>query len=196
MDTGNALLYDAAMRTIPRRVAAQIIYWNVVLAVLIVCLAAIAFLHRIHRFDTLIVQQAAAHQLDPRLVSALIWQESRFRPERVGTKQEVGLMQITEGAVKEWAKANRVPIPARQELFDPELNIRAGTWYLARAVKRWSIYSDPLPYALAEYNAGRSNAQRWAAAAGGDSGKFVDAITYPTTRKYVRNILKRYRGKV
>ena len=65
MDTGNALLYDAAMRTIPRRVAAQIIYWNVVLAVLIVCLAAIAFLHRIHRFDTLIVQQAAAHRVHP-----------------------------------------------------------------------------------------------------------------------------------
>ena len=184
------------MRTIPRRVAVQIIYWNVVLATLIVCLAAIAFLHRIHRFDTLIVQHATEQQLDPRLVSALIWQESRFHPECVGTKQEIGLMQITDGAVKEWAKATHVPTPPRETLFEPAANIRAGTWYLARAVKRWSVYPDPLPYALAEYNAGRSNAQRWAAASGGDSRKFVDNITYPTTQKYVRNILKRYRGKV
>jgi soluble lytic murein transglycosylase len=183
------------MRTVSRQAALNIIYWNVVLAVLVVCLAAVSYVRRIHRYDTLIVQAAHRHGVDERLIAALIWRESRFNPECIGPKKEVGLMQVTETAGREWARAADNPLFERSDLFRPEVNIEAGTWYLARAISRWSKYSDPLPYALAEYNAGHSNAERWAAGAR-NARKFWENISYPTTKRYVHDILKRYRGRV
>lgn len=184
------------MRTVSRQTALQIIYWNVVLAVTIVSLAGVALVRRIHRYDDLIVRTGRECAVDPRLISALIWQESRFVADRVGTKGEIGLMQVTENAALEWAKDRRIKVFSKDVLFDPATNIQAGTWYLARAIRRWSDRPDPLPFALAEYNAGRSNAQRWAVDGGSNSRKFWEAITYPTTKRYVKDILKRYRGRV
>ena len=167
-------------------------------------LAALAFggagglyYYRIHRFDGLIAQSASRHGVDPRLVAALIWRESRFNPGCVGSRKEIGLMQVTEAAAQEWSKASDAAVPARRELFMPATNIEAGTWYLARAIRRWSpSQADPLPFALAEYNAGRSNVQRWAAPGGLTATQFWNNITYPTTQRYVRDILQRYRGRL
>ena len=58
---------------------------------------------------------------------------------------------------------------------------------------RWSGKVNPVPYALAEYNAGRSNALRWAARDQNDPNVFWNEITYPSTRRYVRDILCNYR---
>ena len=184
------------MQGVPLNKALKIIYWNVVVAVTVVCLAGVAYVRRIHQYDQLIIQTGQEHGVDPRLVSALIWQESRFKADCVGTHREVGLMQVTETAGKEWAKSRKVDSFSRDSLFDPATNIQAGTWYLARAIHRWSDRPDPLPFALAEYNAGHANAQRWAAISGPSGRKFWETISYPTTKRYVKNILKRYRGRV
>jgi soluble lytic murein transglycosylase len=133
--------------------------------------------------------------VDPRLVASLIWKESRFRPGLTGKAGEIGLMQVTEAAGREWAEAHDVHDFAKHDLFQPETNVRAGTWYLARAIEHWSDRPDPLPFALAEYNAGRANATRWAVDAE-TARAFRDNITYPTTKRYVRDVLKRYRGGV
>ena len=152
---------------------------------------------RIHRFDKEIAASAQRHGLPPKLISSLIWRESRFDPGCLGPKKEIGLMQVTEGAAHEWAAANyRADLP-RSYLWLPATNIEVGTWYLARAVHRWQhTRGDPLPFALAEYNAGRSNAMRWASDCGADSSRYLGCITYPTTRRYVTDILTRYRGTV
>ena len=184
------------MGSVSRKTALRIIYWNIVAAVIIVCLAGVSLVRRIHRYDDMIVRTGKKYDLDPRLISAVIWQESRFRPDRVGTKQEVGLMQVTQAAGTEWAEAEGVENFHLEMLFDPQKNIDAGAWYLGRAMRRWSHCDDPAPYALAEYNAGRSNALRWSKKSGNDSKRFWESITYPTTKKYVEKILKRYRGKV
>jgi soluble lytic murein transglycosylase len=184
------------MRSVSNKTALKIIYWNAVAAIFVVCLSAISMLHRVHRFDNLIIENGSRFHVDPRLISALIWRESRFDPNCVGTHQEVGLMQITETAAREWADTYDISQFTRNDLFNPSTNIQAGTWYLARAIRRWSDRSDPLPFALAEYNAGRSNAQRWAAKSGHSTKKFMEAITYPSTRKYITDILTRYRGRV
>lgn len=188
--------YTARMKGVPLKTGLKIIYWNIVVAVTVVCLAGVAYVRRIHQYDEMIIETGREYGVDPRLVSALIWQESRFKPDCVGTHQEVGLMQVTETAGKEWAKKQSVDSFSRDSLFNPETNIQAGTWYLARAIKRWSDHPDPLPFALAEYNAGRANAQRWAAISGPSGRKFWEGITYPTTKKYVKDILRRYRGRV
>ncbi|MBA2270237.1 MAG: lytic transglycosylase domain-containing protein [Chthoniobacterales bacterium] len=148
---------------------------------------------RFQQYDQLIRTVAEEHRIDPMLVKAVIWRESRFDPMKFGGAGERGLMQLTEGAAKEWAQDSRIADFRVEELMDPKVNVQAGTWYLARAMKRWSKQSDPVPFALAEYNAGASRAQRWA---GGDDivippNTFRDNIDFPGTRKYVDQIMAR-----
>ena len=192
------LRYTARMfpETLSRKRALQVLYWNAVVAALAVAIAAAVALRRAHRYDRLIVEISQEHGLDARLVSALIWRESRYDARCVGKAGEIGLMQVTEGAAGEWARAARVRPFRKETLFDPRTNVMAGCWYLARAIRLWSDRPDPLPYALAEYNAGRQNAVRWAGAAGQDGSAFIQSISYPTTQRYVKDILKRYRRRI
>jgi len=184
------------MSTLSRQTAIKVIYWNAVAAVMLVCLAGASITRRLHAYDALIVRISRVRGLDPRLVAAVIWRESRFEPTRIGRKGEIGLMQVTETVGLEWAGENDVESFVRSDLFDPRVNLEAGTWYLSLCIRNWSAEPDPLPYALAEYNAGRVNALRWAEKSGQDTRRFVDDITYKSTRTYVTSILERYRGGV
>ena len=72
----------------------------------------------------------------------------------------------------------------------------ASAWYLGQAVQYWEARkcSDPLPFALAEYNAGRRNAIRWATEAGTDAREFVETVSFGTTKAYILDVLRRSRG--
>src|SRR5207247_6996555 len=150
---------------------------------------------RVQRYDELIRSVAIAHHLDPMLVKAVVWRESRFDPKKYGGAGERGLMQVSEKAANEWARENKIDNFRVEQLFDPKTNIDAGTWYLRRAFEHWETQSDPLPFALAEYNAGASRAQRWSGGAGVADipvRKFLQNIDFPGTRKYVDSIIARY----
>jgi soluble lytic murein transglycosylase len=141
-------------------------------------------------YDPLIAGIARNEGVDPFLVRALIWRESRFDPLTHGEADEHGLMQVTPEVGQMWAKANKVEDFKDDDLYDPETNIRAGAWYLNRALKHWSQTDDPVAFALAEYNAGRSNALKWVdPVAPLDHTAFLDRITFPSTRKYVEVIM-------
>ncbi len=143
-------------------------------------------------YDPAIVAVAREEGVDPFLIRALIWRESRFNPSIYGTAQEHGLMQITPAAGEAWAKANKIANFQPEDLFDPVTNIRAGTWYLNRALKHWSQTDDPATFALAEYNAGRSNALKWVDPNDPQNHlAFLQRITFPSTRKYVEVILEK-----
>lgn len=102
-------------------------------------------------------------------------------------------MQVNRLAAEEWAQAESLQSFRHQQLFDPAKNTLAGTWYLAKLLKRYAHTDNPLPYALADYNAGRSNVLRWnKGIAATNSGAFIRQIDYPATRDYVRSIMKRY----
>jgi soluble lytic murein transglycosylase len=141
-------------------------------------------------YDPQIVSIARATGVDPFLVRALIWRESRFHPDTHGGADEHGLMQVTPEVGQMWAKANKIEDFKDDDLYDPETNIRAGTWYLHRALQRWSQTDDPVTFALAEYNAGRKNALKWVdPVAPLDHTAFLDRITFPGTRLYVEKII-------
>ncbi|PYL64283.1 MAG: hypothetical protein DMF25_07685, partial [Verrucomicrobia bacterium] len=63
---------------------------------------------RFQQYDKLIAAVAARHRLDPMLVKAVVWRESRFDPEKYGTAGERGLMQVSQKAANEWAHENRI----------------------------------------------------------------------------------------
>ena len=143
-------------------------------------------------FDSRIRLATVRYGMDPALIKAVVWQESRFTADAVGKAGEIGLMQITEPAAQEWADAEGVfPMP-KEHLYDPQTNLLAGTWYLRRSLRRHPQADDPLPFALAEYNAGRGNVLQWLKGpAATNSTAFIEAIGFPGTQAYVKSILSR-----
>ena len=141
------------------------------------------------RYRDVILPAASRYGVPAPLIAAVIWQETRFHPYVAGKAGELGLMQVLPASGQEWARAERVTPFNRIDLLDPGTNVLAGTWYLHRAMQRWADSRDPLPRALAEYNAGRSNALRWERALRGQDTPFASAIGYPSTQRYVSNIV-------
>ncbi|MGE4179729.1 MAG: lytic transglycosylase domain-containing protein [Limisphaerales bacterium] len=142
---------------------------------------------------------AREYRVDPALVKAVAWRESRFRPDARGGAGEIGLMQIGKLAAQEWAAAEKRPHFEHHELFDPALNARAGTWYLGKLLKRYAGTNLPEAYALADYNAGRANVLRWIRGpASTNSAAFLESMDFSGTRDYITAILhqrSRYRDE-
>jgi len=150
---------------------------------------------RFHQYDRLIRSVALENHLDPMLVKAVVWRESRFDPKKRGSHGERGLMQVTERAANEWARENKIAGFNADQLFDPKTNLKAGSWYLHRAMEHWTHQSDPIPFGLAEYNAGASRVQRWSGGNGLaeiSEHQFLQKIDFPATRRYVESIIGRY----
>jgi soluble lytic murein transglycosylase len=154
-------------------------------------------LGRYAEYDPLISEMAQKHKVDPALVKALIWRESGFHDNKLGSKGERGLMQVGEAAAADWARATKVETFVPTDLFEPRTNVEVGAWYLGRALDKWKEKDDPIPFALAEYNAGASRVDRWMAATGAgssaDAHDLVSAIDFPTTRRYVEDITARHK---
>jgi len=147
------------------------------------------------RYDRQIVAAAQKYQLDPALIKAVIWQESRFNARARGRAGEIGLMQIREEAAFEWADSEKIHPFHHERILDPETNISCGTFYLSKLLKRYQKADNPLPYALADYNAGRTHVLRWnKGSAQTNSAAFLSRMDYPRTREYALNIMKR-KGK-
>lgn len=144
-------------------------------------------------FNPQINAAARRYNVDPLLVKAVIWQETRFHPDRVGKAGEIGLMQIREAAALEWAGAEHIESFSHEQCFDPATNTLAGTYYLSRLLKRYAHADNPVPYALADYNAGRGNLLKWnGGEAATNSAVFMSQIDFPGTKAYVKAIQRRY----
>lgn len=136
---------------------------------------------------------ARRYAVEPALIKAIVWQESRFNPRVRGRSGEVGLMQIREEAAREWAEAEHIAGFDHEHCVDPATNTMAGTWYLRKILNRYTRTDNPLPYALADYNAGRGNVLKWnLGEANTNSAAFMGQIAFPGTKAYVASVLARY----
>jgi len=148
---------------------------------------------RERQFDAEIRAAARRYGVDPLLVKAIVWRESGFDPSVRGRAGELGLMQIQEIAAQEWADAERITSFKHSHCLDPATNTLAGTYYLSLLIKRYQHTDDPLPYALADYNAGRGNVIKWNnGRAATNSAAFIEQIGFPGTRAYVNTVLRRH----
>jgi soluble lytic murein transglycosylase len=152
-------------------------------------------LGRYHRYDAMIEEAARKNGVDPLLLRAIVWRESEFHPHKTGTSGERGLMQVGEPAANDWVRAHQAETFKPTDLFSPRTNLEIGSWYLKQALARWATKDDPVPFALAEYNAGRKRVDRWIAQSGlGADATAADLraqIDFPSTSAYVETILKR-----
>ena len=119
---------------------------------------------------------AGNYRLDPALLAAVIWQESRFRPAAVSSAGAVGLMQLLPSTARGIAQRTGGSAFVESDLYEPELNIRYGAWYLRHLLDK---YGDT-QLALAAYNAGQTNVDGWLADGGGirfaETRHYVDAV--------------------
>lgn len=149
------------------------------------------FKKREKMYDSLIVETANRHNIPPSLVKAVIRRESKFKANVRGGHGEYGLMQITEGAADDWIKATRKKeFESYQQLFVPELNIEIGTWYLAKAYKKFHDYKNVYALVLAQYNAGPGAVLKNKWVPSHKNGEVLKLITFPSTKAYIKDILK------
>lgn len=175
----------------------------IILAVVAACAVLFVPDYWTHRYDDLIQRQARVYRLDEKLVWSLIYEETYFRPWKIGNADEVGLMQVTPTVARAWAKETGLKEYERQAaenvngfLAEPERNIQAGCWYLEKVREPYRGRPAETAMTLAAYNAGPSRVDEWTRetdAAALTEGDFVSRIGIPTTKAYVTSILERYR---
>ena len=186
----------ARRRTLVRR-------WIVALAALgvIVGLAMTPLFHHAVReiglplrHEDIIRQQARDKGIDPALIAAVIYAESRFRDGQRSAAGAEGLMQLTPATAQDIARRSGGTRFVVDDLATPQVNISYGAYYLRYLLDR---YGGNETFALAAYNAGEGNVDRWIAAARArQAGLTVDAIPFAETRAYVQRVehmQKRYR---
>ncbi|HYC82257.1 MAG TPA: lytic transglycosylase domain-containing protein [Solirubrobacterales bacterium] len=136
------------------------------------------------RHEDIIRQQAREKGVDAALIAAVIYSESKFNDAESSAGAR-GLMQITPDAAETIERLSGATTFDLEDLSDPEINIRYGTFLLKELLER---YDGDEAAALAGYNAGPGNADEW-----GGSGLTVEEIPFPETRAYVEEVLEKQR---
>ena len=128
------------------------------------------------RYEAIVRGHAQNYRLDPALLAAVIYQESKFQADVESRSGAIGLMQLLPDTAKGIAihtGGNRFRV---QDLYTPEINVRYGAWYLRHLLDK---YGDERS-ALAAYNAGQENLDEWRR-----EGK---GIAFAETRHYVGRV--------
>jgi soluble lytic murein transglycosylase len=136
--------------------------------------------------EDIIRQQAAAKELDPSLLAAVIYAESKFRDatSHAGAR---GLMQITPQTARYIAHLSGGTAFEQGDLSTPQVNISYGAFYLRYLLRR---YEQNTVLALAAYNGGEGNVDRWLAEASTSERAFdKEQIPFKETREYVDRVL-------
>ena len=134
------------------------------------------------RHDDIIRQQAEEKNLDPALIAAVIYVESRFREGEESHAGARGLMQVTPATAQAIARqSGGTAFEVSDLVEDPDVNIRYGTYHLRDLL---DAYDGNLVAALAAYNAGGGNVDAW-----GGASLVVEDIEFPETRAYVEEVL-------
>ncbi|MBC7765731.1 MAG: lytic transglycosylase domain-containing protein [Hyphomonadaceae bacterium] len=137
-------------------------------------------------YQQIIVFQAAKYQLDPLFVAAMIREESRFEPTAQSRKSAKGLMQLTDETAKEVAQKIGIQDFTHDMLYEPEINIALGCYYIASLL---DTYNHDIKLALAAYNAGGGNVKKWLKDPRySKDGKTLTDIPFQETKNYVQRV--------
>jgi soluble lytic murein transglycosylase len=128
------------------------------------------------RYEQIVRGHSRNYDLDPAMLAAVIYQESKFKADARSSSGAIGLMQLLPDTAKGIALHTGGTAFRVDDLYDPELNVRYGAWYLRHLLQK---YGDERT-ALAAYNAGQDNVDRWRRSGLG--------IQFSETRAYVERV--------
>jgi soluble lytic murein transglycosylase len=138
----------------------------------------------------IIREQAADKHLDPALIAAVIYAETKFNPRQSSAGAE-GLMQILPQTAEFLAHRSGATTFTTRDLATPAVNIAYGSYYLRYLLDR---YGGDTTLALAAYNGGETNVDRWVAEARAQGHALtISEIPFPETRAYVTKVLRAQR---
>jgi soluble lytic murein transglycosylase len=129
-------------------------------------------------YEHIVRGHAENYDLDPALLAAVIYRESKFDPNARSSSGAIGLMQLLPETAKGIALHTGGTRFRISDLYDPEINVRYGAFYVQRLMRK---YGDQR-LALAAYNAGQANVDGWLRTGGG--------IRFPETRQYVDEVVE------
>jgi soluble lytic murein transglycosylase len=128
------------------------------------------------RYETLVRAHARNYRLAPALLAAVIYQESKFRADARSSSGAIGLMQLLPDTARGIAIRTGGTRFRTEDLYDPDINVRYGCWYLRHLLDKYRDEGT----ALAAYNAGQDNVDRWL--------REHIGIQFAETRSYVKRV--------
>jgi soluble lytic murein transglycosylase len=141
----------------------------------------------------LIARWCEEYNLNPDLAAAVLEAESGGRPRAVSSSGALGVMQLMPTTAAAMAEELGLPPPGRHDLFDPELNVRLGVYYLSKLRAR---FGDERAFVIAAYHAGPTRVDAWRRARADLSADEVIAeLAFPSTRRYVGRVLANWKRR-
>ncbi|MEK6334459.1 MAG: transglycosylase SLT domain-containing protein [Acidobacteriota bacterium] len=139
-----------------------------------------------------IVSEAKKRALDPRLVLAIMKQESQFKPNAKSPSAARGLLQLTIDAAERYAKRAGVNRLTEDSLYQPAVAIAIGSEYLRELSTMFGGLSEAI---AASYNGGEDNVARWLARSNQkDAGVFTAEVGFSESKNYVYKVMSFYRA--
>jgi len=137
------------------------------------------------RYESIVRGHAANYDLNPALLAAVIEEESKFHADAKSRAGAIGLMQLQPATAKGIALRTGGSKFVLSDLYNPEINVRYGAWYLHHLLQK---YGDERT-ALAAYNAGQRNVDRWRAR--GEGVQFAETRAYVDKVERLKDIYRR-----
>lgn len=166
------------------------------LALLILLCAAAYFLsgvaqRRTYRllYSDIVTEMAAEYGVDPYLAAAVIHCESSNNKDAVSPVGAVGLMQIMPDTGAWIAEKLEMEDFTEERLFEPEVNVRMGCWYIDYLTDR---FHGNMTLVLAAYNAGPGNVQKWLEDERISENGTLTEIPFPETERYIEKVQRAY----
>ena len=160
---------------------------GLVYGMLIICIFIGGLLLSFRRpFRDLVETYSNQYGVDSHLIYAVMKAESGYDPMAISRSGAKGLMQIMNKTGTWGAEECNISNYTNERLFEPDINIQIGTWYLARLIKQ---YEGNLQLVLAAYNAGTGNVAKWRSnTLYSSDGNVLHTIPFKETQKYIQKV--------
>jgi len=143
-------------------------------------------------FRLQVLSESKKRSLDPRLVLAIMKQESQFKPNAKSPSAARGLLQLTIDAAQKYGPRAGLKQVTDDSLYQPGVNIAVGTEYMADLSRMFAGLSEAI---AASYNGGEDNVARWLGRTNqGDAGVFTAEVGFTESKNYIFKVMSYYRG--
>ena len=138
----------------------------------------------------LLQKHTTTYEIDPLFVAAMIREESRYNADVVSYAGAIGLMQIMPANGPEFASRLKIPRFNTKMLYDPDINIQMGSWYMKSLMDQ---FDNNHALVAGAYNGGPGRMRRWIAAKQiPDLDEFIEDIGIDQTRRHIKKVIDSY----
>ena len=146
-------------------------------------------LYPLHYTD-LLQKHTTRYEIDPLFVAAMIREESRYNANAVSYAGAIGLMQIMPATGRELAGRLKIPQFNTKMLYNPDINIQMGSWYMKSLMNQ---FDNNHALVAGAYNGGPGRMRRWIKAKGiPDLDEFIEDIGIDQTRRHIKKVIDSY----